>query len=290
MMITANQLKKAGKQVTVYHDLHETLKPLFPEHTIVPYPENLLEHFTKYDQVIVENDNSAKAWELMRNRDLLGNLTFFYPTPSSQARARDTIFPKKQAIGKSIANATAKLLSITTPCMENGLFTPSGEKNKYQNRIVIHPTSADPKRNWKKKQFFALAKKLERAGYDIAFAMSAKERDAWHEVTEHGFSLPTFHSLKETAEYMYESGYLIGNDSGLGHLASNLGIPTLTISGNPKRVALWRPSWSPGKIATLAIDLPNFKGIRFRFREHFWQYFIQVNKVYRQFQELVHES
>jgi heptosyltransferase III len=290
MMITANGAKKSGRAVTIYHNLHKILSPLFPTFSILPYPGELIKELQAFDQIIVENDNSARAWDIMENRHHLKNCCFFFPTPSRMATSCDYTFSKGEAIGKSIAKATATLFSLETPQMENGLFIPTSTKNQHPKRIVIHPTSADPKRNWKQKQFLQLAKKLQSKGYEIAFAMSAAERKEWQIVTKLGFSLPTFNTLSDTANYIYASGYLIGNDSGLGHLASNLGIPTLTISGNPKRVSLWRPSWAPGKVATLLIDLPNFKGIRFRFREHFWQYFISMTKVYRRFQELANET
>ena len=225
-----------------------------------------------------------------RARNTLKMCTFFYPTPSKMAIHGDYIFPRKTPIGESIANATASLLSLTKAQMDNGIALPEGTKRKHKRRIAIHPTSADPKRNWSQKQFLALACALERKGYEIAFIMAEREQNDWLVTKEYGFSLPPFPSLKETASYIYESGYFIGNDSGLGHLASNLGIPTLTISGNPKRVALWRPSWTPGNVATLRFELPNFKGIRFQFREHFWQYFIPVKRVVNQFLELAHET
>ena len=100
---------------------------------------------------------------------------------------------------------------------------------------------------------------------------------------------PHFKSLKEVAAFLYESGYLIGNDSGLGHLASNLNIPTLTISGNPKRVRLWRPDWALNHVVTIPFPLPNFKGIRMRVRENFWQHFIPVARTLKAFRKLTHE-
>ena len=157
-----------------------------------------------------------------------------------------------------------------------------------EKRVVIHPTSNDPKRNWKKERFLSLASKLKERGYTPSFCVSPSERKEWEGIK--GVELPSFPSLKEVALYLHESGFLIGNDSGLGHLASNLGIPTLTISGNPKRVRLWRPDWAVGVVKTLPLPLPNFKGINLRLRENVWQRFITVNGAYKAFEELTYES
>lgn len=54
--------------------------------------------------------------------------------------------------------------------------------------------------------------------------------------------------MLDLAHYIHASGWLIGNESGIGHLASNLGIPTLWISGRGKRLKMWRPAWSPAKV------------------------------------------
>jgi ADP-heptose:LPS heptosyltransferase len=37
------------------------------------------------------------------------------------------------------------------------------------------------------------------------------------------FAMPDFQSLSDVAAFIYESGRFVGNDSGLAHLASNVG-------------------------------------------------------------------
>jgi ADP-heptose:LPS heptosyltransferase len=37
----------------------------------------------------------------------------------------------------------------------------------------------------------------------------------------------------------------IGNDSGLGQLASNVGTPTITLFTLPRRAMRWQPCWAP---------------------------------------------
>lgn len=292
MMIGAHHLKLGGYTPKIFHDAAKDLSLLFESHTFTPHVplENLEEELLKYEQVIIENDNSERAWHLFRLREMgkLKHITFFFPTPSKNMHPGDFLFDPKLPVASNLSLACQKTLG-TPSTKENDLTIPKEKMyKKYPKRIVIHPTSNDPKRNWKQKQFLSLAKKLENEGYSIAFCVSPSERKEWEQIE--GLSLPKFKSLKEVKEYIYESGFLIGNDSGVGHLASNLGIPTLTISGNPKRVRLWRPDWAPGKVVTLPFPLPNFKGIHLSMRENFWQNFISISRVYQSFIKLAHES
>jgi ADP-heptose:LPS heptosyltransferase len=82
------------------------------------------------------------------------------------------------------------------------------------------------------------------------FAVSSKEHQLWTEKKGNIYETPKIHSLSELAEMVYESGYVIGNDSLLGHLASNLHIPSLIIANDRKRMRLWRPGWLKGEVIT----------------------------------------
>lgn len=286
MMIVAHHLKKCGLNPTVFHDGAKDLSLLFEKHTFKRHVP--LEELESYDTVIVENDNSKRAWDLFRLRDQgkMGHVRFIFPTPSKNFKEGDFLFDSTLPVATNLAIACTALLG-SSHSKENDLSLPQGKYQKHSKRVVIHPTSRDPKRNWRKKQFLELAKLLETEGYSPVFCVSPSERIEWKEL---GIKLPLFASLKELSAYIYESGFLIGNDSGLGHLASRLGIETLTISGNPKRVRLWRPDWSYGKVVTIPFPLPNFKGINFRVRENHWQKFIPVRKTFKAFMELTRES
>jgi heptosyltransferase-3 len=84
--------------------------------------------------------------------------------------------------------------------------------------------------------------------------------------------------------FIYESGYLVGNDSGLGHLASFLGVPTCTITRRKALAKLWAPSYTPGAVVTPPPWVPNIRGLRLR--DRYWQSFISVEKVLFAFDKL----
>lgn len=295
MMISAHHYMQKGHQVTFYYNQPDFLKPLFPQVTFLPYPplEAFASHFQHYDLVLVENDHSEQAWALshLRSTRVLPHITFLFPTPSKHSyEPRDYLFNSHLPIATNLQNAMQKLLQLKSATKDNGLLIPPGIKQRYDRRIALHPTSKDPKRNWKQSQFLSLANRLKNLGYDPYFVLNTSESTAWKPLTTQGYQLFVFSSLLEITSFLYESRALIGNDSGLGHLASNLGIPTVTISGNPKRVKLWRPDWTLNRVATLPYPLPNFKGIQWAFRENYWQNFVTVGRVLSNFKRLISMS
>lgn len=290
MMIIANNFSLKGHSVTIFHENFALLSPLFPNASFQDYPplSDFEKTFREYELVVVENDHSEKAWKLfaLREQKILSNITFLFPTPYKKTcMPRDFTFNTKIPVASNLVRAAESLLQATNLTKDNGIEIPkSFIHKKYPKRVVIHPTSKDPKRNWKKSQFMDLAKKLTENGFSVFFAVSIEEKKDFTECTKYPF--PEFSSFFDLACFIYESGYLIGNDSGLGHLASNLQIPTVTISGNPKRVRLWRPDFAKNQVATIPFPLPNFKGINFRVRERYWQNFISVSRVWKKFKQL----
>lgn len=178
----------------------------------------------------------------------------------------------------NIAKSIAKLLKRKGTSKNNGLKVP-GEftHRQFASRIVIHPTSSTPQKNWSRDKYLALADMLRKLGYTVTFVVGPHEAKDWKEAT-------VFANLHTLATFIYESGYLIGNDSLLGHLASNLNIPTLIISDNRTRMHMWRPGWLKGEVLTPPSWLPNMKFLRLR--ENHWQKFISPRAVLSAFDNL----
>ena len=105
------------------------------------------------------------------------------------------------------------------------------------------------------------------------------------ELLDLGFKLPTFATLDLLARFIYESGYLIGNDSGLGHLASALGVPVLTFCRRKTWANMWAPSFQQGVVLTPSSLIPNISG--FRLRDRYWKKFISVGMARRGFERLI---
>lgn len=294
MMIAAHQFKEEGYAVTLFGESTELIAPLFTGYHFLPKvsfaDEAALEARLKpFDRVIVQNDHSALAYAFfkLRERNPQLPILFFFPTFCPRARAGDFLFNRQQPMATNIAQATASLLKKTA-VKTNGLLGPTGkEHRRHLRRVVIHPTSKKKDTVWKKSSYLHVAKRLQQQQFSVAFAVSPAERKEWLFAEKRGIDLPLLPTLRDVAAYFYESGFFIGNDSGMGHLASNLNIPTLTVSGHLKWVQLWRPDWSLGVLAVPCFPLPNFKGIGWRFREKHWSCFVSVKRVLKAFSLLV---
>ena len=107
--------------------------------------------------------------------------------------------------------------------------------------LATYPTATDA-------EVEAAIAAADAAYRDWGRATSPAERADWQWVTGLGAALPENPGLGGVAAYLRESGWFIGNESGIGHLASATGIPVLTLTGRMKRTRAWRPAWSHSRI------------------------------------------
>lgn len=288
MMIGAHQLSKAGHSVTLFHPNPALVAPLFDTSvTFLPYPEHF-GAFKVYDLVLLENDNSEKAYRLfkMRQNGELDQLHVFFHKPSPMQEYHDTLFDQNESVAVNLQGALTRW--IKTPTLDNGLKDFKTMK-PCPYRIAIHPSSQDKKRNWSLAKFISLANALKNLGYDPIFTLSEKEKELYPSLFSSGHTVKIFEDLPSLAIFYATCSYFIGNDSGPGHLASSLKIPTLTISGNLKHVRKWRPGFYDNAIITPSLPLPNFKGLHFSLRDDHWQKFVSASKVLRVFHNLIED-
>ncbi len=261
--IAANYLKSEGFRVTIFHDALLGLQPWLPDFSIQP-EDAFHEEFAR---ILYQNENAPRAKKFRA----LPSVEILYHNHECKKhpplRSKDVLIGTKGPIAASLAKA------LGVPC-KSGLSPPKNlTYKKHPKRIAIHPTSADSSRNWPREKFECLAKRLQEKGFDPQFVMSAKER--WSE------EVPLFSSLTETAQFLFESGGFIGNDSGLGHLASALGLPTVTLSNRRNHISLWRPSFCENRVVVPSALFP--KG----YREKQWKKLIKVKNVCNTISELL---
>jgi ADP-heptose:LPS heptosyltransferase len=89
-------------------------------------------------------------------------------------------------------------------------------------RVVIHPGAARPVREWPRARFEAVARRLAAEGWEVEM-LDPDSRD-----------------LDGLLGRLDRADRFIGNDSGPGHLAALLGVPTFTVFG-PQLPALFAP-------------------------------------------------
>jgi heptosyltransferase III len=289
MMIASHQLKIEGYRVTTFHHALPELAPWFPGHDLQPLPaqEKLLDVLASFDRIFVENDNSPLIKQLVNA--YRNSLSIFYPTYSPPKHAPlsslDRTFDKNLPMADNIAEAVASLIGHPISSKENGLSPlPSITHRAKKQQVILHPTSRETAKNWKASGFIAVALKLKDRGMLPVFCISPNERPNWQFVESQGFTLADLPNLSALAALIYESGFVIGNDSLIGHLASNLQIPNVIIANDEKRMRLWRPGWLKGQLVLPPPYLPNWKFLRLK--EKHWQHFISPGIVLRHFDKL----
>jgi hypothetical protein len=278
MMIASEALHQEGYCVTTIHPALGELQEWFPQHNF----STGISALDTFDLVIVENDNSSKMGSF-KNRP---QVSIFYPTYLPEKHgplsSLDQVFDPTKPFAENVQEAMKRLLKRAQVSRSNGIRVPSGLKaQKFDKRVLLHPLSSAQEKNWKKEKYLSLANRLKKQGFEPVFVVSPNEREEFLDVEKRGFSLPQFSTLNELARFTYESGFVIGNDSLLGHLGSNLGLTTLIVADDPKRMQLWRPGWALSELITPPFWIPNFKWLRLRKKK--WQSFISVRKVFRTF-------
>lgn len=289
-LVLSNNLHLNGWKVDTYQNMMGSMQNWFPHLQVLPYPkiEEIPRLLNTYDWFfVVQNDTDEFVLKFIQEgkRRFPDRFKVIYLYPSTrivnEPYYADCLTDPGATIADNMRLFCERILHLPKITRSNGFIPPTGLVNrKYPKRIAIHPTSARLTRNWPREKFLKLAEFLRREGYDPVFIPGSKE--GWENVD---FEVPLFSSLDLLARYIYESGFLIGNDSGLGHLASAMGVPTLTFCRRRTWANMWRPSFHKGVVVTPSSWIPNIRGLRIR--DRYWKSFITVGKARRAFERLV---
>jgi hypothetical protein len=270
-MVTVHNLQRNHFQVTVWSDHLYDLRAWFPGVEIQRRPQAEQTHaiFSAFDVVL-------HAFFV----DVIGNMQNWHPGVFILE------YSTYNWLNINMIDIQVQfcqyLLGLQNVVRENGMRAPAALQYRQSlQRIIIHPTSSSATKNWLSQRFVALAQRLKQQQWQPELVVSNAERPAWLWVETQNLALPVFKNIDGVARYLYQSGWFIGNDSGLGHLASALGIPTLTLCMRPKVAKKWRPGWAVGLVL-----LPPKWLITRPLKEKFWKYFITVKQVLKNFVRL----
>ncbi|SAL79103.1 Glycosyltransferase family 9 (heptosyltransferase) [Caballeronia arvi] len=181
-----------------------------------------------------------------------------------------------------IVEVATKVFGLRDVTRANGLAVPAGVvEGRFANRIAIHPTGSHPEKMWGRAKFLALSRGLAHLHWQPSFLVAPAEFGAWGDIASEGCEINALPRLGEVATWIAESSWFIGNDSGLGHLASCIGVPTLSLFMRRGLARSWRPGWGPGAVVLPLSVLP-FGALR----ERMWQRLLTVRRVMTAFQML----
>lgn len=292
LLVLSHNLHLNGWKVDTYHNLLGSMQNWFPHLQVLSYPsvEEVPKILNSYDWFfVVQNDSSEFVLRLIQEgkRRFPERIKVIYLYPSKkivhEPYYSDCLIDPRRSIPENLRLFCERILHLPKITQNNGLIPlPGLQFRKMAKRVAIHPTSAKASRSWPKEKFVKLALHFKQEGLEPVFIPGIKEKEHWE---GWGVDVPTFSSLDLLARYLYESGYLVGNDSGLGHLASALGIPTLTLCRRHTQASLWAPSFRKGIVVTPHPWIPNISG--FRLRDRYWKSFISVGMVRRAFERLL---
>ena len=269
--IVAHNARRRGMHVSVFGDQAMLLKGWLPDLAVAPTPSraDLPKILSAFDVVLQLHTDRPFA-----------DVSVCHPNVRVLADIPNASSPESMV--DRLAGFCRSEWSIDNPERHNGLRAPEGlVHRRYAKRVVIHPTASTQDKCWLPSRFIALGKALRRAGYDPQFVLAPHERAAWPAVEREGMGMPVFASLSDVAAWIYESGWFIGNDSGIGHLASNLQIPTLSLFMRRGIARTWRPDFGHARILIGGGFIPTG-----RLKERYWKYALTVGSVMKAFAQL----
>ncbi|MEV0251558.1 glycosyltransferase family 9 protein [Nocardia sp. NPDC050712] len=157
---------------------------------------------------------------------------------------------------------------------------PPPEALGQRTHVLIHPGASTPARQWPAERFATVASRLHAAGHPILVTGSAAELALARHVAEHA-GLPETSvvagelTLQQLAATVAGAALVICGDTGVGHLATAFGTPSVLIFGpnspaqtgpppeNATHIALWAgqigdphaPEADPGLLRVGAIEV-----------------------------------
>jgi heptosyltransferase-3 len=271
LLIVAHNLWRAGWRVDVYGDHAHALATWFAHLTIAPA-------LTKDDarHVLVRH---PFVIQMHRDRPLadVGSWHAGFIDLHDVEYADNS-----HCMAKRFADFAATRFGLADVVTTNGMRSPAGLTfRRHALRVAIHPEASTPDKRWLPERFLRLSRRLQAEGFQTEFALEAHERTRWEHLDGALPPLRSFASSALLAAWLYESGWFIGNDSGVGHLASALGIPTLTVFRRRGIAQRWRPGFTTGEIVLPAWWLPTA-----RLKERWWRESISVAGVMAAFATL----
>jgi hypothetical protein len=292
-LMMAENIQSNGFDVICYGDIAHQLKRWVPHLKVKPYPAhcNLDKELNDFDLVLISPpqfirdklsntllDDMRKKWILICQK--APESWKFIGKDSLRRKFSKALYEKLKPFINSPNSIRYKSFGsesvvdiILSYMRENWAFSsikrfvnihpPLGlEFRRYPNRIIVTPDSAGPEeKNWSPRLFFKTCDILEKQGHRVVLVVSPKNYSRWENLNKGRYEMPLFNSVGDLADFIYESGALIANDSGNGHLASFLGIPVITIYKKRNPNYHWRPDWGPSIVVTPFLTF-NFFGHR----------------------------
>ncbi|WP_433362557.1 glycosyltransferase family 9 protein [Actinoplanes sp. CA-142083] len=132
-------------------------------------------------------------------------------------------------------------------CDETDMSLAVPDRSAPRGVTIVHPGAKVPARRWPADRFAAVARQLREAGHQVVITGSVSEQDLRVRVAERAglpaSALPST-GLAELAALVAHARLVISGDTGIAHLATAYGTPSVTLFG-PMSPARWGPPDRP---------------------------------------------
>ncbi|MDR1996643.1 glycosyltransferase family 9 protein [Azonexus sp.] len=314
-LMIANNLQRNGFGVTCYGNVAYQMRAWLPDLDIQPYPpaDQFETELAAYDLAIVSPPGFIRAnmdatmTARLREKWLLvcqnppaswrfdHTKRVRHSTTPDKFRQLEKLLDSSGSIARFRPFTDESVVEMTLHYLQEKMHLKEVSKElpivalegllyrRHRNRIIVSPDSAGPeKKDWRPASFLALCHRLQALGYAPEIVVAPKNHAAWAKMAGHTFATPRFDDIGTLAAHLYESGAVIANDSGNGHLASFLGIPVVTIYRKKNPRFHWRPDWAPGIVVC-----PTFLPFP---REKLWKVFVRPSQVIAALERLLEKT
>lgn len=168
------------------------------------------------------------------------NVLAINPTPPADFTGHSTEFQLEQLKPWPAAHAAAEQILRSMQSRGLPLSRPAQPAG-----VVVHPGSGSQAKNWPAERYLELVKRLRGAGETVRVVIGEVERERWPADLIAKFAAAGQVAQPKTyVELMSEltpARAFVGNDSGPGHLAGILGVPSLILFGPTTDPVRWKP-------------------------------------------------
>ena len=298
----AQSLVDAGNQVTIYSDTLHPAADLVSWLQVQPLSTCSIEGIAQCHDLLIgdilakpirEYDGTAEKLAALPNFLAVTAKTFparqqNLPVPEgiagiSKSSPHRSFCPRQQrgpSMVEWVDRYAQEVLGLSVSATRPPIMKPAGwsADQDSSRRVLIFPTTPNPKKNFHLAGFKRLRDKLVKKGWKVEIVCMSHEQPVIEKVFDPQ-SVLTFPDIRALILHIMQSRAVISNDSGGGHLASMLGLPTFTIT-KKREDFVWRPGFNDqGHVISPVMTLKWFSG-------RIWRPFIPLDKIVRSLSHL----
>lgn len=263
-------------KVILFHPFFEKLNYLMPYAQAKQRPQEVADFdYLGIDQMIMIYENTPYFEEVFPKLKAFfeEKLTVLNPVVTGK---KDYLFVENHFFDCS-KSFSQNLLDFAKNKFNLDIIEKTGGQNpkslKDPTLVVIHPTCSKPSKSWKISGFIYVKKQLEKLGYKVIYATLPHETSMIELGLYSGLK-----NLDELVQIIEKARLVIGNESGVCHLASSLHTPSIVLCRNYRIQRFWGADYE-GKSHPLFPPkwTPNLK--IFRIRDKYWRHLISKKAV-----------